>query len=100
MHASRARACSSAHQHQARFSVHEALPDAPVTLLHRSSLCCPQVTVDASNVPNEYALAILSECMTFPRRLVFFLKGYLTVRWPSYTRSSADIIQWFQGMLA
>ena len=40
------------------------------------------MTVDASNVPNEYALAILSECMTFPRRLVFFLKGYLTVQLP------------------
>lgn len=50
-----------------------------VTLLWR----CPQileVVVDASNVPGEYALTILSECAAFPRRLVFFLKGSLTVR--------------------
>jgi hypothetical protein len=37
------------------------------------------VVVDASNVPGEYALTILSECAAFPRRLVFFLKGSLTV---------------------
>ncbi len=36
--------------------------------------------MDASNVPGEYALTILSECAAFPRRLVFFLKGSLTVR--------------------
>ncbi len=39
-----------------------------------------EVTVDASNVPGEYALTILSECAAFPRRLVFFLKGSLWVR--------------------
>ena len=39
-----------------------------------------EVVVDASNVPGEYALTILSECAAFPRRLVFFLKGSLTVR--------------------
>jgi hypothetical protein len=38
-----------------------------------------EVVVDASNVPGEYALTILSECAAFPRRLVFFLKGSLTV---------------------
>ena len=36
--------------------------------------------MDASNVPGEYALTILSECAAFPRRLVFFLKGQLEVR--------------------
>ena len=35
--------------------------------------------MDASNVPGEYALTILSECAAFPRRLVFFLKGQLEV---------------------
>ena len=39
-----------------------------------------EVVVDASNVPGEYALTILSECAAFPRRLVFFLKGQLEVR--------------------
>ena len=38
-----------------------------------------QVVVDASNVPERYAVTILSECAAFPRRLVFFLKGYITV---------------------
>ena len=37
--------------------------------------------MDASNVPGEYALTILSECAAFPRRLVFFLKGQLEVSW-------------------
>ena len=31
--------------------------------------------VDASNVPSKYILTILSECATFPRRLIFFVKG-------------------------
>ena len=44
-----------------------------------------EVVVDASNVPGEYALTILSECAAFPRRLVFFLKGSLTVRTPILT---------------
>lgn len=43
------------------------------------TLLCAQVVVDASNVPNRYAVTILSECAAFPRRLVFFLKGHLTV---------------------
>lgn len=50
-----------------------------------SDLGCIQVlevTVDASNVPGEYALTILSECAAFPRRLVFFLKGSLSVSRP------------------
>ena len=39
-----------------------------------------RVNIDASDVPSEYALTILSECAAFPRRLVFFLKGTLSVR--------------------
>ena len=38
-----------------------------------------EVSIDASDVPSEYALTILSECAAFPRRLVFFLKGTLSV---------------------
>ena len=34
-----------------------------------------QLVVDASNVPSKYILTILSECATFPRRLIFFVKG-------------------------
>ena len=41
-----------------------------------------EVNIDASDVPSEYALTILSECAAFPRRLVFFLKGTLSVRCP------------------
>lgn len=44
----------------------------------RSTLYSLDVVVDASNVPNRYAVTILSECAAFPRRLVFFLKGHLT----------------------
>ena len=40
--------------------------------------------MDASNVPGEYALTILSECAAFPRRLVFFLKGQLEVSFVSF----------------
>ena len=40
------------------------------------------MNIDASDVPSEYALTILSECAAFPRRLVFFLKGTLSVRCP------------------
>ena len=55
------------------------------TLLSAASLTTPcmqvvEVNIDASDVPSEYALTILSECAAFPRRLVFFLKGTLSVR--------------------
>ncbi len=45
-----------------------------------------EVSIDASDVPSEYALTILSECAAFPRRLVFFLKGTLSVRPRAYER--------------
>ena len=38
------------------------------------------VAIDASDVPSDYILAILSQCSTFPEVLIFFLKGKLTVR--------------------
>ena len=44
--------------------------------------------MDASNVPGEYALTILSECAAFPRRLVFFLKGQLEVSFAEPPRLS------------
>ena len=51
---------------------------------HPAAACAQvlEVVVDASNVPGEYALTILSECAAFPRRLVFFLKGQLEVSLP------------------
>ncbi|CAK0787577.1 hypothetical protein CVIRNUC_010799 [Coccomyxa viridis] len=52
----------------------------PVVVPARASPQVLEVVVDASNVPGEYALTILSECAAFPRRLVFFLKGQLEVR--------------------
>jgi hypothetical protein len=39
-----------------------------------------EVAIDASDVPSDYILAILSQCSTFPEVLIFFLKGKLTVR--------------------
>lgn len=41
-----------------------------------------EVSIDASDVPSDYILAILSQCSTFPEQLIFFLKGKLVVRWP------------------
>lgn len=38
------------------------------------------VAIDASDVPSDYILAILSQCSTFPETLIFFLKGKLLVR--------------------
>jgi hypothetical protein len=38
-----------------------------------------EVAIDASDVPADYILAILSQCSTFPEVLIFFLKGRLTV---------------------
>jgi hypothetical protein len=38
------------------------------------------LNIDASDVPTEYILAILTQCSTFPEVLVFFLKGRLEAR--------------------
>ena len=48
--------------------------------------------MDASNVPGEYALTILSECAAFPRRLVFFLKGQLEVSWRNRFQLGCDVM--------
>ena len=37
--------------------------------------------IDASEVPSEYILSILSQCSTFPEVLVFFLKGKLKAKY-------------------
>ena len=37
--------------------------------------------IDASDVPADYILSILSQCSTFPEVLVFFLKGKLRARY-------------------
>ena len=39
------------------------------------------VEIDASDVPADYILSILSQCSTFPEVLIFFLKGHLTARY-------------------
>lgn len=72
---------------EAGFQKIKALKVAP-----RSNPETLEVTVDASNVPNEYALTILSECAAFPRRLIFFLKGALTARylWTTQLLSPVD----------
>ena len=38
-------------------------------------------SIDASDVPAAYILAILSQCGTFPQTLIFFLRGNLSVRY-------------------
>ncbi|KFM27945.1 hypothetical protein F751_5281, partial [Auxenochlorella protothecoides] len=50
-----------------------------VKLPARSSPAIIDVTIDASDVPSDYILAILSQCSTFPEVLIFFLQGNLTV---------------------
>lgn len=40
-----------------------------------------EVSIDASEVPSDYILAILSQCSTFPEMLIFFLKGRLMTRY-------------------
>merc|ERR1712130_75822 len=42
-----------------------------------------EVVVDASNLPTEYILTILTQCSSFPRRLVFFLKGSFKTKYLS-----------------
>jgi len=39
-----------------------------------------QVQVDASGVPKDYILSIVSQCSTFPHVLTFFLQGKVSVR--------------------
>lgn len=39
-----------------------------------------ELEIDASEVPSEYILAILTQCSTFPEELIFFLKGDLEAR--------------------
>lgn len=38
------------------------------------------VVIDASDVPTEYIMSILTQCSTFPEVLIFFLRGQLTSR--------------------
>lgn len=65
-----------------------SLPDH-TTLLSLQTL---SVGIDASDVPPEYILSILSQCSTFPEVLVFFLKGRLTSRflWMRQDLSNID----------
>lgn len=39
------------------------------------------VEIDASDVPADYILSILSQCSTFPEVLIFFLRGHLTAQY-------------------
>ncbi|KAL4854192.1 hypothetical protein ACK3TF_005038 [Chlorella vulgaris] len=52
----------------------------PVRLPPRAAPKVLEVAIDASDVPSDYILAILSQCSTFPEVLIFFLKGKLTAR--------------------
>ena len=51
----------------------------PTRLRPRANPASLEVIIDASDVPSDYILAILSQCSTFPQKLVFFLQGDLTV---------------------
>jgi len=51
-----------------------------ISLPPRSLPISLEVPLDASNVPSDYILAILTQCSTFPEQLIFFLKGRLVIR--------------------
>lgn len=51
--------------------------------------------MDASDVPSEYILAILGQCTTFPRVLVFFLKGRLVANYLFQKQHLATIDTYF-----
>lgn len=53
------------------------------------------VAIDASDVPSDYILAILSQCSTFPEVLIFFLKGKLTARYMWQRQHLATIDTYF-----
>lgn len=54
-----------------------------------------ELVVDASNVPSKYILTILSECATFPRRLIFFVKGSFGAQFLGQTQSLSPIDTYF-----
>ncbi|KAL4515034.1 hypothetical protein Ndes2526B_g03650 [Nannochloris sp. 'desiccata'] len=54
---------------------------APVSLNPRALPKLVHAQIDASDVPADYILSILSQCSTFPEVLVFFLKGKLRARY-------------------
>ncbi|KAL3134864.1 hypothetical protein ABBQ32_007830 [Trebouxia sp. C0010 RCD-2024] len=54
-----------------------------------------ELVVDASNVPSKYILTILSECATFPRRLIFFVKGNFGAQFMGQTQSLPPIDTYF-----
>ncbi|KAK9838193.1 hypothetical protein WJX81_007935 [Elliptochloris bilobata] len=68
---------------------------APTAIAARADPQVVEVNIDASDVPSEYALTILSECAAFPRRLVFFLKGTLSVKDYIQTINLAPIDTYF-----
>lgn len=53
----------------------------PVVLNPRALPKIVHAEIDASDVPADYILSILSQCSTFPEVLVFFLKGKLRARY-------------------
>ncbi|DBB18697.1 hypothetical protein WJX82_008928 [Trebouxia sp. C0006] len=54
-----------------------------------------ELVVDASNVPSKYILTILSECATFPRRLIFFVKGSFGAHFLGQTQTLSPIDTYF-----
>jgi hypothetical protein len=53
----------------------------PVPLSPRALPKLVHTQIDASDVPADYILSILSQCSTFPEVLTFFLKGKLRARY-------------------
>lgn len=54
---------------------------APTPLRPRAIPKLVHAEIDASDVPADYILSILSQCSTFPEVLVFFLKGKIRARY-------------------
>lgn len=53
------------------------------------------VAIDASDVPADYILAILSQCSTFPEELIFFLKGRLAAHYMWQRQNLAELNSYF-----
>lgn len=52
----------------------------PIALPPRQNPTMVEFSLDASDVPSDYILAILTQCSTFPEQLIFFLKGRLEAK--------------------
>ena len=67
----------------------------PMVLRPRALPKLVQTEIDASDVPADYILSILSQCSTFPEVLVFFLRGHLSARYLFQTQRLSTVDTYF-----